>query len=247
MIRFKKTLSLIARLIVTLCVIFIIYFVWFTPLGYRMSISLHGFSKVSEHIYIDKEWDGDKEQLLTIVNEAKQRVNSFFGEVKSSPILIICDNNKKIERLGGDHNTLTVRMNGVNSYISLSSEFLNVDILAHEMTHAETHKRIYNGGISSSIQIPIWFDEGLAIQNDYREPYSYKTWLQITENGKKVPPVSEYDTSEKFFSGTIDDRRIKYCLAGHEVSEWLSTNGKEKLIQMLNEISQDKKFIELYF
>lgn len=138
-------------------------------------------------------------------------------------------------------------MNGVNSYISLSSEFLSVDILAHEMTHAETHKRIYRGGISSSIQIPIWFDEGLAIQNDYREPYSYKTWLEITENGKKVPLISEYNTSEKFFSGTTDDKRIKYCLAGQEVLDWLSKNGKEELIQMLDKISQGKDFEELYF
>lgn len=97
-------------------------------------------SQKFQKIYIENGWNKDKEQLLAIVNEAKQRVNIFFGEVKSSPIIIICDNNKKIERLGRDHNTLTIMMNGVNSYISLSSEFLSVDILAHEMTHAQSFK-----------------------------------------------------------------------------------------------------------
>jgi hypothetical protein len=43
------------------------------------------------------------------------------------------DNGKKLAHLGGDHDTKTVILNGAHSYISLSSEWLNADVLAHEM------------------------------------------------------------------------------------------------------------------
>ena len=54
---------------------------------------------------------------------------------------------------------MTLLINGVHSYTSLSSEFLTADVLAHEMTHAETHQRIYQNSTDTS-SIPIWFDEG---------------------------------------------------------------------------------------
>ena len=97
------------------------------------------------------------------------------------------------------------------------------DVLAHQMTHAETHQRIYQNSTGPS-SIPIWFDEGLAAQNDYREPYSNETWLKLTDNGQNIPSLSEYGSGETFFSGSTEDRRARYCLAGHEVSKWLEKN-----------------------
>lgn len=232
---------------ITAALIFSIYFFWFTPTGYRMSVAIHGFTKLSRQVYIDKDWEGDTGQLLSLVDEANERVTQFFGRMESTPRLIICDSSRKIKRLGGDHDTRTIIFNGVKSYTSISSEYLNVDILAHEITHGETHKRIYQGKAAVSSAIPIWFDEGLAIQNDYREQYSYETWLKITENGKKIPQISEYDTAEKFFAGTTGDRRARYCLAGREVSQWLSKNGPEGLLNLLDKINQGESFEALYF
>lgn len=79
---FKKVGFLSAKLLIIFCIIFVIYFFWFTPIGYRISIPLHGFSKVSENIYIENGWNKDKEQLLAIVNEAKQRVNIFLVKLR---------------------------------------------------------------------------------------------------------------------------------------------------------------------
>jgi len=57
----------------------------------------------------------------------------------------------------------------VNSYIVVSPEYLNVDILAHELTHAEVHARVFTGRLWDWLSIPTWFDEGIALQNDYLE------------------------------------------------------------------------------
>ena len=180
------------------------------------------------------------------LEEARQRVTELFGGMESAPTLIICDNEHKIKRLGGDHDTMTLLINGVHSYTSLSSEFLTADVLAHEMTHAETHQRIYQNSTDTS-SIPIWFDEGLAVQNDYREPYSNETWLKLTDNGQNIPSLSEYGSGETFFSGSTEDRRARYCLAGHEVSKWLEKNGRSGLLSLLKRVNQGESFSELYF
>ena len=67
------------------------------------------------------------------------------------------------------------------NYISVSDEYLNIDIIAHELTHAELHTRLNMKALKS---IPTWFDEGLATQNDYREQYGLDAWIEQTDNGK---------------------------------------------------------------
>lgn len=242
----KKILLLAAALSAFAAASVMIYIFWFTPSGYRLSVSIHGFEKLADHVYAEKSWNGDSEELLATLESAEQRVSKLFGSMESTPTIIICDKESKIRRLGGDHDTMTLLINGVHSYTSLSSEFLNTDVLAHEMTHAETHQRIYQNS-SDTASIPIWFDEGLAVQNDYREPYSRETWLKLTDNGRNIPPLSEYGSGETFFSGNTQDRRARYCLAGHEVSEWLEKNGRSGLLALLAGVNQGKSFDELYF
>jgi hypothetical protein len=219
----------------------------YTIPGYRMSIAIHGFAKISDNIYVDQNWHGDTNQLLRLIWEARDRVRNFFGELMSQPTVIICDDKQKLARLGSDHDTFTVMLFQTNSYISVSSEWLNVDVLAHEFTHAEVHTRIFRGGISFDQPIPTWFDEGLAIQNDYREQYSYQTWLNITDNGTIVPSIAQYDTADKFYAGDVEDRRKRYCLAGHEIGTWIEHNGKEAMITLLNKISKGAEFSSLNF
>lgn len=246
MTKLKRILLIATVLLASATAAVMIYFFWFTPSGYRISVSIHGFSKLTDHVYVENGWNGKPEELLATLEEARQRVTELFGGMESAPTLIICDNEHKIKRLGGDHDTMTLLINGVHSYTSLSSEFLTADVLAHEMTHAETHQRIYQNSTDTS-SVPIWFDEGLAVQNDYREPYSNETWLKLTDNGQNIPSISEYGSGETFFSGSTEDRRARYCLAGHEVSKWLEKNGRSGLLSLLKRVNQGESFSELYF
>ncbi|MBE5960881.1 MAG: hypothetical protein E7256_05775 [Lachnospiraceae bacterium] len=243
----KKVKIIIACTILTIFTAACIGFFYFTPEGYRISVKIHGFREIEQNVYVDNEWSKDVKELRQLVGDAKERVKEFYGELVSSSVLIICDDEEKLQKLGGDHDTKTIVFDGAHSYISLSSEWLNVDIMAHEMTHAETHARLYQGRFIYKQLLPIWFDEGLAMQNDYREQYSYETWLTITNQGNDVPGVDTYDTSEKFYAGETEDRRKRYCLAGQEVRNWIEENGKDSLITMLDQIRGGSKFSELYF
>lgn len=82
--------------------------------------------------------------------------------------------------------TNTTVLFGAHSYVVISPNGLDVDVTAHELTHAELHYRLYDGKILPKTILPIWFDEGVATQNDYRERYNEIAWLKVTDNGLKL-------------------------------------------------------------
>ena len=117
-------------------------------------------------------------------------------------MIIICDEEKLLAKLGGDHDTQTVLFPVKKSYISISTEYLNVDVLAHELTHAELKERLSDKALR---KIPTWFDEGIALQNDYREQYGPAAWAEQIDIGKNIVAHEDMDTSAEFYSGTKED------------------------------------------
>ena len=118
MTKLKRILLIATVLLASATAAVMIYFFWFTPSGYRISVSIHGFSKLTDHVYVENGWDGKPEELLATLEEARQRVTALFGGMESAPTLIICDNEHKIKRLGGDHDTMTLLINGCLLYTS---------------------------------------------------------------------------------------------------------------------------------
>ena len=90
--------------------------------------------------------------------------------------------------------------------------------------------------------IPTWFDEGLATQNDYREQYSQEVWKEKTNNGKNAIPLEEMDTPAEFYAGTSDDRRFRYVNAKHEVSEWMEIHGQNGLLELFDNLNDGEDF-----
>jgi hypothetical protein len=45
----------------------------------------------------------------------------------------------------------------------------NIDVIAHEYTHAEVHYRV--GWLNHMLNVPVWFNEGVGLLVDFREPY----------------------------------------------------------------------------
>lgn len=222
-----------------------IMFFQFTSLGYRMSVPYRSFTQRTDHVYVANDYSGSIDELDSIVDQATKRVNDFWEGTKSNPVIIICDNPKTLKKLGGDHDTATVVFLKAYSYISLSSEYLNVDVLAHEMTHAELHSRLYEGKLPQSL-VPAWFDEGVATQNDYRTKYNDEAWQEATQNGLTITDFSSIDTYPKFNKGESADRVYRYIISRHEVKEWIERNGVDGLIELISSVNKGENFDELY-
>jgi len=220
-------------------------FVQFTSVGYRMTIPFRNFTEIQRKVYIDNTYSGNKEEVISVLHTAQDRVSRFWGDVESSPTVIISDNKKTLTKLGGEKDTLTVVFFRAYSYISISSQYLDVDILAHELTHAELHARLYKGKLPQTL-IPTWFDEGVATQNDYRKQYSEETWEEKTNHGSRVIALDDMDTASEFYAEDVENRRFRYMISRHEVKSWIEANGVDKLIELIEGVNAGENFYKLY-
>ena len=223
-----------------------VYYFQFTALGYRTSIPYrNSFEKVADNIYVNINYTGNIEDVIQLTENALNRDRSFFGEMEcaNTTIVIFCDDDKLLSKLGGDHDTMTSFFPSKKNYISVSDEYCNIDILAHELTHAELHTRLTEKALKS---IPTWFDEGLATQNDYREQYSAEAWSEQTNQGKNIIALTDMDTPSEFYAGTAEDRRFRYLNAKHEVSEWIDSHQQKDLLELLDKLNNGEKFDSAY-
>ncbi len=218
----------------------------FTGGGYRMTVPLRGdFEEIAENVYINQNFSGNKEDVAALVGSARERDAAFFGDLQCTDrtVVIVCDDGELLKKLGGDHDTQSVVFPFRKSYICVSDEYLDVDILAHEITHAELHGRLKEKALK---RIPTWFDEGIATQNDCREKYSPAIWAEQTDNGKNTIALADMDEREEFYAGTEEDRHFRYLIAKHEVSEWMETHGREGLLALIDRMNNGEEFAAAY-
>ena len=233
-------------IIILMLVVAVVYFVQFNQYGYMMTVPYRSaFTEIADHVCINRDNARDHQEILGLIEQAGERVRSFWGDLRcpDETLFIICDDEKLIRKIGEDHATVTVSFPSERNYICISDEYLELDILAHEISHAELRARLTSG---AQAKIPAWFDEGLALQNDCREIYSEEQWISQTDNGKKAVALEDMDTPAEFYAGEVKDRRFRYLNAKHELSEWLAVHGQEGLLELIEKLNDGENFDMAY-
>jgi hypothetical protein len=143
----KKCTQFVFFSLILLIIAAAVWFFQFNPTGYRMSVPYRSsFEKISDNVYVNKYYAGNRDEIADLMEDAKTRDAFFFGSLTclDHTVIIICDEEKLLAKLGGDHDTQTVLFPVKKSYISISTEYLNVDVLAHELTHSIITDTIFN-------------------------------------------------------------------------------------------------------
>ena len=195
--------------------------------------------KHSEFIQIDKDVfvspDTSKVQqreLIELLQKAKARIINKFGSYTVSPIIIFSNDNKQLKTYSNNnYGNTDFTLN--TAYIVVGENGKNIDVVSHELVHAELFHRI--GYVNRWLQIPVWFDEGIAMQVDLRAKYANPT--NTTTDIKKLKSVNE------FYSGDISEH---YSLAKFEIKNWLKEHGDEAFYKLLDEIKTGSSFQEAY-
>ena len=243
----EAILSVIISLIL-LIVAAVVWFFEFNPTGYRMSVSHRAsFEKISDNVYVNRNYAGSRDEITHLIDEAKSRVKDFYGSLTcpDRTAIIICDDEKLLAKLGGDHDThhLSTLFPVKRSYVSVSTEYLTIDILAHELSHAELYERLSGKAFR---RVPTWFNEGIALQNDYCEQYGPEAWAEQTDNGKNIVAHEDMDTAAEFYSGTKEDRRFRYLNAKHDIAEWLEKHGLQGFMALIDSLNGGEDFSAAY-
>ena len=115
----------------------------------------YGLTEIAPGIWTDAP--GRRGDLLALLNEAKGRVDAFFGDTSRKPNAILCATDTCAKNFGIGGNGLSI----AHVAIMVSPGGLTLGTLTHELTHFRLHRAL---GPRNLVQqpFPTWFDEGLA-------------------------------------------------------------------------------------
>lgn len=178
------------------------------------------------------------EQLIAMADE---RVASFWGNRASNPKIIFCENAEDYSTFGSAFSTPAATIMHIRPFIVLSGEGVDLDIIAHELAHAELFAQV--GILNNTFQLPVWFHEGIAMQVDDRAYYSIDTLAAKTDGFQNLPDVKAMKTYAQFGHGTREEVMLHYMTAKYEVRNWYTPN---KLKQFILDLDRGLSFEAAY-
>jgi hypothetical protein len=194
------------------------------------------FRRLSDGSFTESESEVDQQRYVQLSQHARARIESTFGAFESKPILVFFDQPDGFGpfRLNAYGSTQFI---GSRACVFVGPKGQNVDVVAHELMHAEIHHRV--GYLKRFMQLPAWFDEGVAMQVDYRPQYSLSP-----KDAPKTAYVRDLTTYSTFFKGDDQALTRNYASAKHEVASWLSKIGSASLYSRLQRMRNGQSFAE---
>lgn len=177
--------------------------------------SCYGFADLGDGIYVEGSMPADYRMTAkATVETARARVRTFYGDLESSPRVLLCATDACYRPLGGGSRGLTL----LDQALILSPRGTNTVIATHELAHAELHKRI-GFGATLSRSVPQWFDEGLAVvvSDDPR-------YLAPGPDRCRLEPGGSLPSSRAAWIESAENTDL-YARAACKVSRWLDTHG----------------------
>jgi len=248
--RFPHIMTKLKKIIRRTVLIFLIvipissfaHFIFFPQQTRSILIDYSGFKKDGRLYFNNKTPRNKVDTVNLLIGLASNRVAEFWGQKTCNPKFIYCDSDEDFKKFGSRYQIPALTHIKFGSYIVISNEGIDLDIIAHEISHAEFYERI--GFYNWSFKIPRWFDEGLAMQNDSRTYYSEDTLKLKSHNYKNLPDVKKLQSGKQFNEeGSREQIMLNFMTAKHEVKNWYT---KEKLDKLIKDINSGKTFEEAF-
>lgn len=162
-------------------------------------IEYSNYSEIAPNIFVSGSFSlNQKDKLLSEITLGKSRVNTTFGQMISNPKVVITTNDSEASVFGSNiyGNAL---LSPLGQCIVFGPKGQNIDVIAHEYTHAEVHHRV--GWLKHFLNVPIWFNEGVALLVDLRRHNLLKNIdlsseeVEFVKNNKFDFSVSNYQAS----------------------------------------------------
>lgn len=180
------------------------------------------------------------DSLKCYINRGIEKNQELYGSrFVAKPIIIYCRTKKQYLKYANQNTAGTTWITNSKTYLVLWKGGLNLDVIAHELCHAELTARV--GFMTRMFMVPAWFDEGLAMQLDNRPSFKWQTDTATYYDYLK--PLRGY---KSFWEGGFRKVHLNYCFARIEVANWLGTGKEETLQYLLKGLSQGKDFHQLY-
>jgi hypothetical protein len=240
-------------LLISFPVLFILGFLFIYPQIVRFyTINVWGdFNKHESGVYISKGASTKQvDSLFALLKSSGQRLSGFWGDKQSNPAIIFCHTDELYEKYGSlSGSPANYFGTPLGTYVVISPQGLNVDVISHEMCHAELTHRV--GWLTMSREIPQWFNEGIALMVDYRYPdkgmdNTYQNylskWQRSSLEGQIKISLQDLESVESFYRGDAFWVNLAYMRSGLEVSGWLEKVNQQGLLRFTRALQKGASF-----
>jgi hypothetical protein len=244
-------------LLISFPVLFILGFLLIYPQIVRFyTINVWGdFNKHESEVYISKGASAKEINLLfNLLSASDQRLAGFWGDRQSKPAVIFCHTDELYKKYGSPSGSPANYFGTpLGTYVVISPQGLNVDVISHEMCHAELTHRV--GWLTMTREIPQWFNEGIALMVDYRYPgngmdnsyeHYLQRWQQSSLQGQIQVSLQDLETVESFYRSDVFWINLAYLRSGLEVSRWLERVEQKGLLQLMQSLQEGAHFEQAY-
>lgn len=193
-------------------------------------IDYSDFREIENNVYLSKSLPSDAEQkTLALLKSARQRISGKYGSPVALPVTVVLGDKQEQERYGLNGPPGTFMFTPWGGYLLLAFDKADIDVTAHELVHSEIFSRV--GYLKRQSEIPTWFDEGTAMQVDFREKYMSPNTISQAD----FAYVISLDNPAKFWGSDKNQNIENYRKSKAAVAElFLSTD--EGLYSLLENI-----------
>ena len=180
--------------------------------------------------------ESERAMFLELQSQARVRIEKTFDAPRSRPIVAFFRDSRtfwplKVNNYGSSGSI------GNYTCVIIGPKGQNVDVVAHELVHQELHKRV--GSWRMFTEVPVWFDEGVAMQVDFRPQYTLPKKAGGASNTSEVRGLKSVS---QFNHGNDEQLTQHYAFAKAEVAQWLANIGRHDLYPRLERIRAGESF-----
>ena len=169
-----------------------------------------------------------------LLSNAKGRIGEAFGDPQSVPTVVFFNSATSFWPFQLNEYGST-QFIGPKTCVLIGPRGRSVDVVAHELMHAEIADRI--GVRAKFTDLPTWFDEGLAMQVDFRPDYD------LAEGGDHdTRSVRALRSAKEFFAPDPKQLTNNYASAKAEVAGWIEQVGEASVYARLERMRRGEPF-----
>lgn len=162
-------------------------------------VGFSDYAEIAPNIFASASFDKNQiEESLSVIQLSQSRINNVFGTMASFPKMVIAATEVEAASFGSNLYGSAL-LSPLGQCVVIGPSGNNVDVIAHEIAHAEVHFRV--GWLNHMLNVPIWLNEGLALLVDYREPYLMEN-INLTQKEIDAVKNNSFDFSIKSYQAS---------------------------------------------
>ena len=178
----------------------------------------------------------ERTAFLEVLSQGRARIDETFGRPSARPVIVLLRHSDTLWPFTFNDYAST-SFYRQRACIVVGPSGTNVDVVAHELMHAELLERV--GWWRRLVDVPTWFDEGVAMQVDFRARYDVP---RHEPSAGETRYVRSLMFGYQFFQGDDEELTQHYAAAKTEVALWLASVGRQALYSRLARLRTGERF-----